>query len=92
MDWNSIILAVIAAISGGALGSVLTFKLGKRKQDESEFSTVISEYKELVEGYKEEVLELRKEIDEVRNLLNKKDFEIINLRKRLSKFEKENNC
>ncbi len=87
MDWNLIITGIITALGGGVLGSYLTYKLGSRKQNESEFSTVTSEWKELVKGYKEEVDELRKEIDEVKELLNKKDEEIIKLKYRLSQFE-----
>lgn len=87
MEYSQIVLAIISALSGGALATYLTFKLGSRKQEESEFSTLVSQYKELTESYKLEVVELRKEVQQIRIDLNFKENEVIQLRNQLMIFE-----
>lgn len=87
MNFTQIIIAVISAISGGALASFLTFRLGNRKQDESEFATLVSQYKELTESYKQEVIQLRTEVNQIRVDLNTKENEVIQLRNQLMIFE-----
>lgn len=90
MDWNLVITGVVSAITGGGLATFLTFKLGNRKQDESEFITLVKEYKGMVEGYKIEVIELRKGLAEVRALLYERDAEVTQLRNQLMIFESSN--
>ncbi len=90
MDWNNLIIAVISALSGGALASFLTYRIGNRKQDESEFTTLVNEYKEMVASYKEEVHQLRVELDSIRKAMVEREVEVKHLRQKLKLFEKTN--
>lgn len=74
-------------VGAGGLGAYLTFKLGNRKQDTTEFSSVVSEYKELVKGYKQEVVQLRVDVEELKKFLHDKQDEVTNLRNQLMIFE-----
>jgi hypothetical protein len=85
---NSELLKILGIIFGaGGLGGFLTYKLGNRKQDNSEFISVVTEYKQLVEGYKAEVGELRKEVLSLKTFLDKKHDEVVHLRNQLMIFE-----
>jgi len=82
------LLKMIGLVFGsGIAGAFLSFKLGNRKQDNSEFTSVVKEYKQLVDEYKKDVNLLR---DEVRQLkiynANKRD-EVTTLRNQLMIFE-----
>ncbi|MFS4469104.1 PAS domain-containing protein [Maribacter sp. 2210JD10-5] len=90
MDWTLIITGLISALSGGALASFLTFKLGNRKQDESEFATLVKEYKEIVENNKADLVELRNEVKEIRKDLTEAKLENQQLRNQLMIFESSN--
>ena len=84
------IIKLAATIVGaGGIGSWLTFKLGNRKQDVSEFSSIITEYKALLEGFKKEVIELRNEVDDVRGMLIAREREISDLQAELKIFKKK---
>ena len=91
------VTALGSALAGTGLGAFLSFKLGTRKQEESEFVSIVNEYKGLMEGYKMEVDSLRKEVVNIQLNLNKtnlsllaSDKEITNLRNQLMIFESAN--
>jgi len=97
MSIITVATALGSALLGTGLGALLTFKLGNRKQDESEFVSIVNEYKGLMEGYKMEVDSLRKEVVNIQLNLNKtnlsllaSDKEITNLRNQLMIFESAN--
>lgn len=85
---NEELLKIIGIVVGaGGLGAFLTYKLGNRKQDSSEFKTVVEEYKDLVTNYKSELDKLRKDFDELKVLVFQKEDEIKTLRNQLMIFE-----
>jgi len=97
MDLMTTVTALGSALAGTGLGAFLSFKLGTRKQEKSEFVSIVNEYKGLMEGYKKEVDSLRQEIVNVQLNLNKtnisllaSDKEIANLRNQLMIFESAN--
>jgi len=97
MSLMTLATALISAVVGTGLGAFLSFKLGTRKQDESEFISIVNEYKGLMEGYKKEVDSLRQEVVTIQLNLNKtnisllaSDKEISNLRNQLMIFESAN--
>lgn len=82
------ILKIIGLVFGsGIAGAFLSFKLGNRKQDNSEFTSIVSEYKELVLDYKNEVLQLRIDVDNLTKYLQEKRDEVKTLRNQLMIFE-----
>ena len=82
------LLKILGIIFGaGGMGAFLSYKLGNRKQDGSEFSAVVQEYKDLLEGYKKEVVQLRKDVDGLKELFKEKHDEVIALRNQLMIFE-----
>lgn len=84
------ILKTLGIIAGsGGIGALLSFKLGSRKQDISEFGSIVSEYRTLLIGFKQEIKELRAEVDELRFLLMDKHDEVSYLESEL-KIIKEN--
>lgn len=94
MDLTTTITGIATALIGGGIGSLLTYKLGNRKQDESEFSSLMREYKDLLKEAKASAEELKLRVDDlekdVRNLtksVNQKDKEIQHLRNQLIIFE-----
>ena len=81
------IITLISTILGGGIGSLLTYKLNRRKQDVTDFSAIVAEYKKLVMAYKSEVELLRVEQAVFRNDLTEKEKEITQLRNQLMIFE-----
>ena len=83
------VIKLITVIAGaGGIGSWLTFKLGNRKQDISEFSSIILEYKSLLDGFKKEVIDLRNEVEELKGILIGKHEEVTELRGELKIIKK----
>lgn len=78
--------ALIGALVG-FLGSWLGFRNKLKQQNNTDFSSVSSEYKALLESYKVEVTELRKEVKELREIVNKRDLELQQVRNQLMIFE-----
>ena len=91
MDWGIVIQNILTVLGGGIVGSFFTYKLGKKKQDNNDFISIISEHKQLLEIYKEEykteVVELRKKLESVELKLIMRDAEITQLRNQLMIFE-----
>lgn len=87
MEGNTIFTGIISALTGGVLASILTYKLGNRKQDQSDFTTLISEYKNLVDEYKKEVVVLRQDFEKLKKDFNLKNIELVELRNQLIIFE-----
>lgn len=94
MDRTNIIITIITTLFGGGIGAFLTYRLGNRKQDETEFVALVSAYKELVQETKDNSDDLRIRVDEleskVRGLnkaLHNREKEIQNLRNQLIIFE-----
>ena len=87
MNTTSIVVTAVATLIGGAFGAFLNNKLGHRKQDEIEFSSLIKEYRELVTDYKADVQSLRQELLVIKVELVNKDREIVELRNQLMIFE-----
>jgi len=87
MDLTQIIITIISVIGAGGLGAFLTYKLGDRKQDESEFVTLVKEYKQLYDVQKVELSFLKKEVDNLRIQFVEKDKEVEQLRNQLMIFE-----
>ena len=87
MDYNNIITVLITTIGAGGIGAFLTYKLGNRKQNQSDFSGVVQEYKDLVETYKKDVADLSKKVDLLIIDLREKEKEITELRHQLLIFE-----
>jgi hypothetical protein len=82
------ILKIMSIILGaGGLGAFLTYKLGNRKQDNSEFVSVMAEYKALVAEYKAEVIKLREEVEYLKTDSQQKREDVQNLRNQLLIFE-----
>jgi len=85
---DSEILKTISIVLGaGGLGAFLSYKLGNRKQDNSEFVSVMAEYKALVAEYKTEVVKLREEVELLKNDSQQKKESLQNLRNQLLIFE-----
>ena len=84
------LLKTLGIIAGsGGLGAWLSYQLGNRKQDVSEFGSIVNEYRTLLIGFKQEIKELRAEVDELRFLLMDKHDEVSYLESEL-KIIKEN--
>ena len=84
---ETILKFAVTVVGAGGMGALLTYKLGNRKQDTTEFTALVIEYKTLVDGYKLEVVELRKNLEDLRDLLSAKGQEVTNLRYQLMVFE-----
>lgn len=87
MTLYEIIVPISTALLGGGMGAYFTFRLGGRKQDQSDFTTLVKEYKELYDVSKQELSFLKKEVDHLRMRFNKKDKEVSELRNQLMIFE-----
>jgi len=91
---DSMITTIAAALFSGGAASFLTYKLGNRKQDETEFSSLIKVYKDLLDDNKETLKDYNTRLDDlertVENLkteVHRKDKEIQHLRNQLLIFE-----
>lgn len=87
MDLNSFIPLITTLLTGGGLGVFLTFKLGNRKQTQSELEKVIDTYRERTLEDSAVIKELRTRIDELERITNKRDLEVSTLRNQLMIFE-----
>lgn len=87
MDLNSFIPLITTLLTGGGLGVFLTFKLGNRKQNQSELEKVIDTYREQRLEDSAVIKELRARIDELERITNKRDLEVSTLRNQLMIFE-----
>jgi PAS domain-containing protein len=94
MENAGIITTIITTLLGGGVGAFLTYKLGNRKQDETEFTSLVSAYKDLVQETKDNAEELKMRVDaleqQVKGLnkaVSNKDKEIQHLRNQLIIFE-----
>lgn len=90
IDWTLIITSLISALFGGGIGVFFTYRISNRKQDQSDFTALISEYKEMVNDYKSEVVDLRKEVIQLRSDVHSRENEIKQLRTQLMIFESSN--
>ena len=91
---DSIITTIAAALFSGGAASFLTYKLGNRKQDETEFSSLIAVYKDLLDSNKETLKEysvrlddLERTVENLKTEVHRKDKEIQHLRNQLLIFE-----
>jgi len=93
--WGKIIGLIFG---GGAFGAILTYMLGSRKQNQSEFVVLLENYKGMVDdlkeemksridGYDEKLTEHTNQINELKQILLNRDQEIIQLRNQLMIFE-----
>ena len=94
MENTGIVTTIITTLFGGGIGAFLTYKLGNRKQDETEFTSLVSAYKDLVQETKDNAEELKMRVDtleqQVKGLtkaISDKDREIQHLRNQLIIFE-----
>jgi hypothetical protein len=94
MDWNSIIPSLIGVLGGGTVGAILMYKLGSRKQDVNEFTSIISEYKNLMEKQDIRFIALEKKVSSLeerheknQHLIGKYEKEVSDLRNQLLIFE-----
>jgi len=87
MDLNSFIPLITTLLTGGGLGVFLTFKLGNRKQTQSELEKVIDTYRERTLEDSAVIKELRQRIDSLEQITNKRDLEVSTLRNQLMIFE-----
>lgn len=87
MTITHIIITSLCTVLAGAMAAFLTYKLGNRKQNESDFSSIVTEYKDLVTEYKRDVEKLRREVKILTKLINDRDTEITSLRNQLMIFE-----
>lgn len=94
MENTGIVTTIITTLFGGGIGALLTYKLGNRKQDETEFNSLVSAYKDLVQETKDNAEELKMRVDtleqQVKGLtkaISDKDREIQHLRNQLIIFE-----
>lgn len=87
MELNSFIPLITTLLTGGGLGVFLTFKLGNRKQNQSELEKVIDTYREQRLEDSAVIKELRARIDELERITNKRDLEVSTLRNQLMIFE-----
>lgn len=87
MELNSFIPLITTLLTGGGLGVFLTFKLGNRKQNQSELEKVIDTYRERTLEDSAVIKELRDRIDQLERITNKRDLEVVNLRNQLMLFE-----
>ena len=87
MNTLSMIITAIATLIGGAFGAYLNNRLGHRKQNEIEFSTLVREYKALVDGYRVDFDSLKQKVAMIEAQLMDKDREIVQLRNQLMVFE-----
>lgn len=76
-----------AVVGGGVFASLATYLLGNRKQDASEFSTLLTEYKGIVKELRLDVDRLMVDLETIKNDVIKKDKEIVTLRNQLMIFE-----
>tara|TARA_R110000772_G_scaffold128345_4_gene235959 strand:- start:669 stop:950 length:282 start_codon:yes stop_codon:yes gene_type:complete len=77
-------IKLIGTVFGaGGTGAFLAYKLGNRKQDVTEFSSIVGEYRTLLIGFKKEIKELRTEVEELRLLLMDKHDEVAELKTEL---------
>ena len=91
---DSMIATIAAALFSGGAASFLTYKLGNRKQDETEFSSLIKVYKDLLDSNKETLKEcgirlddLERTVENLKTEVHRKDKEIQHLRNQLLIFE-----
>jgi len=91
---DSMIATIAAALFSGGAASFLTYKLGNRKQDETEFSSLIKVYKDLLDSNKETLKEcgirlddLERTVENLKTDVHRKDKEIQHLRNQLLIFE-----
>jgi len=87
MTTAEIITGVGALLSGGVIGAVLSFKLGTRKQDTSEFSVLIGEYKKLYDKQEARLNALEIEVADLKDKESKYKDEVSKLRTQLMIFE-----
>lgn len=87
MDVGTIFGLVTTLLTGGAFGVFLTYKLGNRKQTQSELEKVIDTYRERTLEDSAVIKELRMRIDELERITNKRDLEVSTLRNQLMIFE-----
>ena len=87
MEWTSIILAVISAISGGLLGVLLTYKINSRKQDVNEYQFLLNERKEITNDLSLRVLSLETEVKRLQQNEYEHKTEIASLKNKIILFE-----
>ncbi len=74
MDLTGIVLA---AVGGGGLGWMGNYFLGKRKEDRSDFESVLKQWKELYEQEKQETTELKIQIDRLQEQVKRSAREMM---------------
>lgn len=75
------------ALGSGVVTALITYRLGNRKQDESDFNSLIKEYKGLVIQYKNQVEKLEERVRIVEREIKAKDSELAHLKSQLMIFE-----
>ena len=84
---NQLLQIILGALGGGLFTALGTFLLGNRKQDASEFGTLLNEYKEIAKELRLDVDRLMSDLEDVKRDVVRKDMEITTLRNQLMIFE-----
>lgn len=87
MSTENVIQLLIAAISAGGLGAWLTYKLGSRKQNSSDFEIIVRKYKELYDEHDKKVDKLEKQRAEDIKRITELEREVGDMTNKLVLFE-----
>lgn len=87
LDITGIIITLITVLFSGGIGSFLTWKLDNRKEDTTEFGTLLNEYKALREKDQQELNLLRERLDRLENIEKDLLLQIQSLQNKLLIFE-----
>lgn len=101
MDSTKITEIIIALLGGGALGALMNYRLGNRKQQLPEFDAIVREYKSLYEQLEDRVKQLERYIEtlesendrlkEYKKIYKQLDERVKELQGHTKKLEDENN-